>query len=300
MAAFRESLQNAETEAFVSGRRARGHASFEITDEEASMLHGRHTRNMRYFSGFLQDIDDGKYESGRNGPMTPATRADLYAKSLWSLYSRGETTDWAEPENQAKRYYWVMDPDAEHCKDCLQRAGQSRDEDGFTWDRLIEIGFPGEGTACMVNCRCHIQAVNARVMVNPSSRAPAPTPEEGIEEFITTLGGPGLKVRMPAAGIPEVGLTPQLLQGILSGFHTQDQMLEAATKLPQIPSVLAKPNILVQPDPDTRLYFGSGMTLETRRDDLGQWFLYTMLLGLSQGILGAPQFTTPHVALMSA
>lgn len=293
MTQFKEALQSAENEAFVAGRRARGVASFEITDEEAAMLTGRHSRNMRYFGGFLRDIDGGKYDSGRNGPMTPAKRADLYARSLWSLYTRGEATDWAEPENQNKRYYWVMDPDAEHCKDCLDRARRSRDQDGFTWEELVAMGFPGEGTVCMVNCRCHIQAVGARSLVPRTSAEPADTPEEGVEELVTMLGGPGLKVTMPASGIPSVGLTPELLSQILRGFQNQDTMLEAARSLPLIPSVLAKPTVVADHGLD-RFYGGQGMTLKVSRNDDGLWMLTGFLLGMSQvfwgdtGLFGLP------------
>lgn len=288
MAAFKEALQDAENQAFVAGRRARGRAHFEITEAEADMLAGRHSRNMRYFSGFLKDIDSGKYDSGRNGPMTPMKRADLYAKSLWSLYTRGETTDWEEPENQNMRYYWVMDPDAEHCKDCLERARVSRDNDGFTWEELVKLGFPGENTECMVHCRCHVRPVKAKVAppVAPTEYAPEPT--EGVAQIIDYLGGPGLKVRMPAAGVPSVGLTPELLASILKGAPNSDVLAHTAMALPVVPYVLQKPDMILPYGDDARLYIGSGLTLKVERDDRGLWMLYGVFMGIPQTLFGGP------------
>lgn len=286
MGRFRENLQDAESAAFVAGRRARGHASLEITDAEAAMLAGRHSRNMRYFSGFLDDVESG------SGRMPYAKRADLYAKSLWSLYTRGETTDWEEPENRAARYYWVMDPDSEHCKDCIDRARRSRDNDGFSWDELVEIGWPGENTVCMVNCRCHVQAASRRVLVPLEGREPAETPERGAEEFVEMLGGPGLKVRMPAAGIPSVGLTPELLVRLFGGFGTEAETNEAARLLPTVPNVLAKPTAILPYGDDSRLYVGGGMTLRVDRRDDGLWYLAMMFLGMPQGAVGG--FANPY------
>lgn len=274
---FREHLQEAETAVFVAGRRARGHASLEITEAEAAMLAGRHSRNMRYFSGFLDDVQEGR------GRMNYGKRADLYAKSLWSLYTRGETTDWEEPENQTARYYWIMDPDAEHCKDCLDRARKSRDNDGFSWDELIELGWPGENTVCMVNCRCHIQTVKKKVMVPVEDRTPANTPQEGTEDFIEMLGGPSLKVRMPAAGIPSVGLTPELLVQLFRGFGSPEETNTAAMHLPVVPNVLAKPATVLPYGEDSRLYVGQGLTLRVDRRDDGLWYLVAMFMGLPLG-----------------
>jgi hypothetical protein len=281
---FREHLQEAETAAFVAGRRSRGHASMEITDAEASMLAGRHSRNMRYFSGFLDDVEDGA------GRMPYGKRADLYAKSLWSLYTRGETTDWEEPENVAARYYWIMDPDAEHCRDCIERAKHSRDNDGYSWDELVEIGWPGENTVCMVNCRCHVQTVKRKVLVPVEDRMPAETPEQGTEEFIEMLGGPGLKVRMPAAGVPSVGLTPELLVQLFRGFNSPEETTQAAMLLPTVPGVLAKPSLILPYGDDSRLYIGNGMTLRTDRRDDGLWYLVSLFLGIP--MIGG--FINPH------
>lgn len=285
---FREHLQDAENAAFVAGRRARGHASLEITEAEAAMLAGRHSRNMRYFSGFLDDVEQGA------GRMNYGRRADLYAKSLWSLYTRGETTDWEEPENQAARYYWVLDPDAEHCRDCIERAKKSRDNDGFSWDELVEIGWPGENTICMVNCRCHIQTVKRKIMVPVEDRQPAETPEDGTEEFIEMLGGPALKVRMPAAGIPSVGLTPELLVQLFRGFPTAAETNEAARLLPTIPNVLAKPAVILPYGDDSRLYVGGGLTLRVDRHDDGLWYLAMMFLGVPIGAAMGGGFINPH------
>jgi hypothetical protein len=287
MKLFKESLQDAESSAFVAGRRARGAASLEITDAEAKMLTGRHSRNMRYFSGFLDDIENGE------GRMPYNKRADLYAKSLWSLYTRGETTDWAEPENIGGRYFWVMDPDAEHCVDCLERAGKSRDQNGFTWDELIEIGFPGENTKCRVNCRCHIRPEQRQKAPPFQDVPPAENPTEGLEQFIDMMGGPGLKIRMPAAGIPSVGLTPEVLVDLFQRFPSVAEADEAARLMPVVPAVISKPETVIPNGDDLRYFIGQGLTIKVERNDLGLWLMTGMYLGTPINIFGG-LLRNPH------
>jgi len=287
MTAMREKMQAAETEAFVAGRRARGNNSWEITEAEAAMLNGRNSRNMKYFGRFLDQIADGHLD--KPGSMPAMKRAKLYASSLWSIYNRGDVTDWAEPENQNARYMWVLDVEAEHCHSrngmvgCLERARQSRDQDGFTWDELIELGFPGENTPCMVNCRCHVQTIKGPRMVATTQTDPAETPEKGLEQFIEAMGS-GMKARIPAAGVPSVGVTSTRLLEVLQDAGSS--MDEVARRLPQIPNVLAYPAIVSQPTEDSRLYIGQGMTVKVGRDSRGLWEILSVLLGV-------PDLTNP-------
>ena len=287
MKVFKEHLQDAESSAFVAGRRARGAASLEITEAESKMLTGRHSRNMRYFSGFLDDVENGE------GKMPYNKRADLYAKSLWSLYTRGETTDWAEPENTGGRYFWVMDPDAEHCTDCLENARMSRDQNGFTWDELVEIGFPGENTKCRVNCRCHIRPEKRSMAPPIDEMPPAENPTEGLEQFIEILGGPGLKIRMPAAGVPSVGLTPESLVEMFQRFPSVAEADEAARLMPVVPSVISKPEVVIPNGDDSRYFVGAGLTLKIERNELGLWMLVGMFLGTPLHIFGG-MLRNPH------
>ena len=159
-ALMRESLLDFETEAFVAGRRARGVRSSEFTDGEIAMLADRNARQMEFFDRFAGDVVAGR------GRMDYADRAELYAKGLWSLYTRGESHDWNgdDPgEGYEWRFLWHMEPGAEHCGDCRKRLDDSLKMGGFTYDEIAARGWPGENTICGVNCRCHVERVKKRI-----------------------------------------------------------------------------------------------------------------------------------------
>jgi hypothetical protein len=269
---FKRNLQNAETEAFVAGRRARGDTRSDISDAEAKMLSGRHSRNMRYFNRFVGDMEVGR------GKMDYFDRGSMYAKSLWSLYTRGETTDWEDPTAENNRYYWVMDVEAEHCKSCIERAKKSRENDGFSYDELCELGWPGENTDCLTECRCHVKVVQKRT-VHPDrfdDATPAATPEKGVQDLIDMLGGENMPLRLPVAGVPSVKLEPSVVEASV----TQSQDPEQLSKLlPMVPKTLTNPAQVIDAG-NIRHYLGYGMHIAVGRGLDGLWrILYMLLFG---------------------
>jgi hypothetical protein len=269
---FGRALQEAETEAFVAGRRARKDLRDTITEAEARMLAGRHARNMRYFHQFVRDMEEGA------GRMDYMRRGSLYAKSLWSLYNRGEATDWEDPESENARYEWLLDVDAEHCADCIERARLSREKGGFTWDELIEMGFPGERTRCMVNCRCSLRRIRKRTLLpeRMEDLSAAPTPEEGAEELERLLGGPGYPVKLPGAGVPYIAVSPEVVQNSLE--TAGEAARDLGRLLPVVPLTTAKPAHVEEFGPDHRSYFGHGLEVQVSRDENGLWQVFAILL----------------------
>lgn len=265
---FAKELKDAETDAFVAGHRARGKRVDEISESEARMMAGRHSRNMKYFKRFVSDMDNGR------GRMPYLQRADLYAKSLWSLYTRSESVDWDQAEDQNARYFWIMDPDAEHCPSCIERARLSRDNDGFTWEELSTLGWPGENTQCQVNCRCHIRTVRKRnLLPERTPTEPAPDPDSGLDQLIRTLGGEKMPVGMPAAGLPFVRMTPEALQSFSAKYPG-----EAHRYLPVIPDTLINPQN-ARIGPETSIYEKGPLTVVNERRPSGIWTVWTILFG---------------------
>lgn len=268
---FKEHLTDAETEAFVAGRRARGDTRSELNPEEEQMLDGRHARNMKYFSGFADDVQRG------SGKMDYDRRAGMYAKSLWSIYTRGETSDWQDPAEQNARYYWVLDPDAEHCSTCLERAAKSRENDGFSWEELTAIGWPGERTECGPHCRCHIRVVKKSVVLPErfDDMAAAATAGQGRGDIEDILGGPHMPLKIPAAGVPYVSLRPEVVDQSLD--RAGEGSDELAKLLPLIPQVTTKPVQVFEQD-DFRLYVGDKISVASQRDEDGLWKVILVLL----------------------
>ncbi len=231
--AFRSEMSQAQAKAFVAGRRAKGVIEWEISDAEAQMLAGRLNRQTEFFRSFAADARAGR------GRMPYPQRASMYGESLWSIYSRGESVDWNDADPNT-RHYWVLDPDAEHCLDCLARAKKSRENDGFSWLELVEIGWPGETTICMTRCRCHVRTVHKRaVEMDRIDRAEAAvSAPDGIRALEQLLGGPNLPLRVPAAGLPMVKIPKQAVLESLASAPSDDAV---GRILPLIPKVLVSP-----------------------------------------------------------
>lgn len=271
---FKTELQGAETNAYVAGRRARGEARSTISDAEAQMMQRRHERNMSFFRKFVSDMEGGR------GRMNYGQRAGLYAKSLWSLYTRGETTDWEEPENANARYHWILEAGAEHCRDCIERTALSRKNGGLTWSELVEMGFPGDGdTECRTNCRCHIRPVaHSRLLPERIDDAQAAgSPEEGIEELKRLLGGPEMPLKIPGAGVPYISMAPETIVASMRRADRTGDAGELGRRMPLVPAVLARPDA-VETVGDFRYYAGSGLIATTMRGDDGLWRLLALVL----------------------
>lgn len=270
---FRDALRDAETDAFIAGKRARGFMVTDLNEAELDMLAGRHSRNMRFAHSFANDIESGR------GRMDYDRRVKLYGDSLWSIYTRAETVDWDDPDLNA-RYYWILDPDAEHCTDCIDRAKRSRDNDGFTYDELSLMGWPGERTICQVKCRCHVRVVRKRVLVadRADDATIAPTGAEGIEVFAQLVGS-DFMLPIPASGLPFVKVDPEVVA-------EASKIDSLARSLPVVPKTLISPIDIQIPEPDVRVYIGPDVNAWVERSpEDGRWWLIGLIakwLGLNK------------------
>ncbi len=274
---FKDTLIDHETAAFVAGRRARGDLRDHLTPQEERMLEARHERNMRYFKRFASDVVEGR------GTMNYHRRAGQYGKSLWALYTRGETSNFVDPEDYSGAYFWVLDPDAEHCSSenpmqlgCVQRAKMSNDQNGFSWEYLSEIGWPTEMTPCGANDRCHIRVVRHQVAL-PSRLdqiPPADTPEDGLKIVQQLLGGPDMPIPLPAAGVPYVKVPPAAVHNAL---RVSSNGAELGRMLPTLPGALVKPEA-ISVKGDNRVYVKDGLVAAVMRALSGIWELVLLML----------------------
>lgn len=310
MAMFAKSLKESETLAFVAGRRNRHDLRPTLTAGEIKMLDGRHSRNMKYFSNFCDDVLAGR------GRMDYMRRAEMYGESLWSIFTRGESSNW-EDDHDGYRFMWVLDPDAEHCATCLERAKLSRERGGFTWDELVEIGFPGEGTDCATRCRCHIERFRGAARVqHPAANLPQPkiadSPAAGFKTF-EELMGDSTEPELPAAGVPFVRAKGDLLTrsvaveakaepSVVADLERRSDLVEAIKSLPEpkpaeellqrlpfVPYTLRQPDKVVNvhnvdSGNPQRIYVGNGLAIVAERS-MGAWWLILLML-YDPGVLG--------------
>lgn len=153
---FSTELYRFQAQMYVSGRRSAGRFDNVLDEKELAMLHGQHSREMRYFHGFVRDIEAGK------GRMQYKHRMDLYALGGYSVYMRGAVLNF--PNAKEARWLWDNSPEAEHCDTCIRNDADSKAQGGFTLKEILEVrGFPGERTICGNRCRCHLKPVRGRL-----------------------------------------------------------------------------------------------------------------------------------------
>lgn len=105
----------------------------------------------RYLEGFARDLLAGSIST----PMALA-RIGMYAQAVRGSYWEGTTI------RQEKQGYSLMrrilDPQANHCDDCLRYAGRG----------AVPIGslpMPGQRCACMSNCKCSVKYMRQQAPV---------------------------------------------------------------------------------------------------------------------------------------
>jgi len=274
---FKDALIDHETAAFVAGRRARGDLRDHITPQEERMLEGRHERNMSYFRKFVADVSEGR------GRMNYHNRAGQYGKSLWSLFTRGETSNFVDPEDYSGAYFWTLDPDAEHCSSenplqlgCQQRALLSANKNGFSWEEITELGWPTENTPCGANDRCHIRVVRHRIALpaDVSSLPPSDTPENGLKTIEELLGGKDMRIPLPAAGVPYVEVPPAAIHNAL---RVSSNGADLGRMLPTLPAALIKPDAISERG-ENRVYTKDGLIAAITRSVEGIWQLVLLML----------------------
>lgn len=186
---FSERIYKHQVKMYLLGRRAAGRQDTKLSEADRRMLHGAHSRQMKYFNGFIRDW------AGKTGRMRKDHRLDMYGTSGYSIYLRGAVA--GLPGGGVMRWHWIVNEEAEHCDDCIKRAEKSRKQGGFTVQELEEMGYPGEKTICKTRCRCHLDPVPVRLRL-PRTR---PTSFKDIHH--------GKKTKAESGSEEENGSEPQ-------------------------------------------------------------------------------------------
>lgn len=127
-----------------------------------------------HWGGFLRDIGDGRYyqkidaaigfdtrgnffngeeEVLRIKEEAIESRAELYANALYSTAVRA----WASSFPLGTKFYWRLDSNENHCRDCPEWAK------GSPYVLHTLPAFPGDGKSqCVTNCRCWLETENGQ------------------------------------------------------------------------------------------------------------------------------------------
>ena len=105
---------------------------------------GRTGARLRQQYGYLDNLAWERY----NGTVSDAqmmNRAKMYAGNNRTAYFDGKTAAMKASEMTEERR--VLNP-AEHCADCIAYAG-------LGWQPIGTLPEPGQGSACLSNCKCN-------------------------------------------------------------------------------------------------------------------------------------------------
>lgn len=87
--------------------------------------------------------------------QTIAARVSSYAGQWWDIFNVGRGL---QALLVGKRLRWNIDPQAQHCVDCLEYG--EKEYDSFESLLLTTGGkYPSHGVACLTNCRCELEAI---------------------------------------------------------------------------------------------------------------------------------------------
>lgn len=101
-------------------------------------------RQLDYLDAFARDVESGSQ------PLdgTLAARAAMYARSALGAYAGAERRQARGAGAALERR--VLDPGAEHCRECIDLAA-------LGWQPAGTLPDIGEGCSCIVNCHCHFE-----------------------------------------------------------------------------------------------------------------------------------------------
>lgn len=110
---------------------------------------GRMVRDQyAYLDRFKNDVQNGNLTEAQI-----AARSQMYINSARQAYEK--SAQLSAKKAGYDEELWVVDPDAEHCDDCVIYAGQG-------WQPIGTFPEPGDGTTeCLTNCKCLKQFRNS-------------------------------------------------------------------------------------------------------------------------------------------
>jgi len=138
-ASVREAIKGAHIQAAIVGYGGK--------DQMGSGEYGRIGQRLRseyaYLQGFARDL----LEQRVSAPMA-AARIGLYAQSVRGSYWQG--TELRKQQQGYGLMRRILDPQAQHCQDCLDHAARG----------IAPIGslpMPGQRCACRARCKCRVE-----------------------------------------------------------------------------------------------------------------------------------------------
>ena len=138
-ASVREAIKGAHIQAAIVGYGGK--------DQMGASEYGRIGQRLRSEYAYLQGFALDLLEQRISFPMALA-RIGLYAQSVRGSYWQG--TELRKQEQGFSLMRRILDPQAQHCEDCL----------GFAARGIVPIGsvpLPGQRCACRARCRCRVE-----------------------------------------------------------------------------------------------------------------------------------------------
>jgi len=138
-ASVREAIKGAHIQAAIVGYGGK--------DQMGASEYGRIGQRLRSEYAYLQGFALDLLEQRISFPMALA-RIGLYAQSVRGSYWQG--TELRKQEQGFSLMRRILDPQAQHCEDCL----------GFAAQGIVPIGsvpLPGQRCACRARCRCRVE-----------------------------------------------------------------------------------------------------------------------------------------------
>ena len=138
-ASVREAIKGAHIQAAIVGYGGK--------DQMGASEYGRIGQRLRSEYAYLQGFALDLLEQRISFPMALA-RIGLYAQSVRGSYWQG--TELRKQEQGFSLMRRILDPQAQHCDDCL----------GFAARGIVPIGLvplPGQRCACRARCRCRVE-----------------------------------------------------------------------------------------------------------------------------------------------
>jgi hypothetical protein len=145
---MRDEIKRNYLQMYLAGRGGTGM----MTARDYGSVGGMIREQYRYLDAFAQEIAAGNLSAGQI-----AMRSAMYINSAREAFERAYKRAAEDAGKNLVR--WVWEPEAEHCEDCEALNGLGW-RPAVPWPFKVngEDALPGAGaTACLTNCRCHLQ-----------------------------------------------------------------------------------------------------------------------------------------------
>lgn len=145
----REAIKAAHIQAAIIGYGGRA----EMGSAEYGRIGQRLRSEYTYLQGFTRDLLDGRISLAM-----ASARIGLYAQSVRGSYWQG--TELREQQRGFSMMRRILDPQAQHCSDCL----------GYAARGIVPIGslpMPGVRCECRARCKCRVEYFRQQAPVVP-------------------------------------------------------------------------------------------------------------------------------------